>query len=76
MCETLCCEKNYPKYPRKLSLRERFEESAWSAIFRFSKGTVDRIVKSSILVNAQNLLEFENRPYHIAELNPLGIQSF
>ena len=76
ICETLCCEKNYPKYPRKLSLREQFEESAWSAIFRFLKGTVDQIVKSLILSHARNLLEFENRPYHIMELNPLGIQSF
>ena len=67
--------KNYPKYPRKLSLREQFEESVWSAMFRFLKRTVDRIVKSSILAHARNLLEFENRPCHIVELNPLGIQS-
>ena len=72
----LCCEKNYPKYPRKLSLREQFKESAWSAIFRFLKGDVDEIVKSLILSHAGNLLEFENRPYHIVELNALGIQSF
>ena len=57
--------KNYPKYPRKLSLREQFEESVWSAMFRFLKRTVDRIVKSSILAHARNLLEFENRPCHI-----------
>ena len=54
ICETLCCEKNYPEYPRKLSLREQFEESAWSAIFQFLKGTVDRIVKSSIPAHARN----------------------
>ena len=51
ICETLCCEKNYPKYPKKLSLCEQFEESAWSAISRFLKWTVDQIVKSSILAH-------------------------
>ena len=51
ICETLCCEKNYPKYPRQLSLCEQFEESAWSTIFQFLKWTVDRIVKSSILTH-------------------------
>ena len=38
ICETLCYEKNYPKYPRQLSLCEQFEETAWSTIFQFLSG--------------------------------------